>query len=145
MQVSLYQKLCSDLMEARTNGSTITKSVLSCVIADAVMLATKKEKRNPTDDECLSVIKKAGVAQQSILDLGDKVNDSAREKARIELQLLTSYLPAMLTEDQLRLEISNYFFYNPGDKIGDLMGFLKRVLPNQYDGKMATTIAREFI
>jgi len=144
MKMSLYQKLCSDLVTARVTGASITKSVLSCVIADAVKLACVKVKRDPTDDECLSVIKKAKVGQESILALGEKVSQRASEAATAEIEILSNYLPTTLTEDALRAEIKEYCDTSTRS-LGDVMGYLKRVFPNQYDGKLATTIAREFI
>jgi len=144
MKMSLYQKLCSDLITARVNGASITKSVLSCVIADAVKLACVKVKRDPTDDECISVIKKAKVGQESILALGLKVSAGARQQAYDEIEILDNYLPTTLTEDALRAEIKEYCG-SATRSLGDVMGYLKRVFPNQYDGKLATTIAREFI
>lgn len=144
MKMSLYQKLCSDLITARVNGASITKSVLSCVIADAVKLACVKVKRDPTDDECISVIKKAKVGQESILALGVKVSQRASEAAAAEIEILDNYLPTVLTEDALRAEIKEYCD-TATRSLGDVMGYLKRVFPNQYDGKLATTIAREFI
>jgi len=144
MKMSLYQKLCSDLITARVNGASITKSVLSCVIADAVKLACVKVKRDPTDDECISVIKKAKVGQESILALGVKVSQRASEAAAAEIEILDNYLPTTLTEDALRAEIKEYCD-TATRSLGDVMSYLKRVFPNQYDGKLATTIAREFI
>jgi uncharacterized protein YqeY len=144
MKMSLYQKLCSDLITARVNAASITKSVLSCVIADAVKLACVKVKRDPTDDECISVIKKAKVGQESILALGLKVSASAHQRAYDEIEILDNYLPTVLTEDALRTEIKEYCG-STTRSLGDVMGYLKRVFPNQYDGKLATTIAREFI
>lgn len=144
MKMSLYQKLCSDLITARVNGASITKSVLSCVIADAVKLACVKVKRDPTDDECISVIKKAKVGQESILALGVKVSQRASEAAAAEIEILDNYLPTTLTEDALRAEIKEYC-ESATRSLGDVMSYLKRVFPNQYDGKLATTIAREFI
>jgi len=142
--MSLYQKLCSDLITARVNGASITKSVLSCVIADAVKLACVKVKRDPTDDECISVIKKAKVGQESILALGAKVSQRASEAATAEIEILDNYLPTILSEDALRAEIKEYCD-SASRRLVDVMGYLKRVFPNQYDGKLATTIAREFI
>lgn len=144
MKMSLYQKLCSDLITARVNGASITKSVLSCVIADAVKLACVKVKRDPTDDECISVIKKAKVGQESILALGVKVSQRASEAAAAEIEILDNYLPTTLTEDALRAEIKEYCD-TATRSLGDVMSYLKRVFPNQYDGKLATTIARECI
>lgn len=144
MKTTLYQKLCSDLVTARVNGASITKSVLSCVIADAVKLACVKVKRDPTDDECISVIKKAKVGQESILALGLKVSADAHQRAHNEIDILDNYLPTVLTEDALRTEIKEYCD-TATRSLGDVMSYLKRVFPNQYDGKLATTIAREFI
>lgn len=145
MNVTLYQKLCSDLSLARQQGASVTKSVLSCVIADAVKLATTKEKRDPTDDECISVIKKAKVAQESILAMGTKISASHHLCALNEIAILDRYLPVNLTEDRLREEIAEYCKAAPAVSLGDIMGFLKRTFPNQYDGKQANQIAREYI
>lgn len=142
--MSLYQKLCSDLVSARVQGASIAKSVLGCVIADAVKLACVKVKRDPTDDECISVIKKAKVGQESILALGTKVAAGAHARAISEIEILDNYLPRILSHDELLAEIEEYC-NGSVRSIGDVMGHLKRVFPNQYDGKMATTIAREFI
>lgn len=142
--MSLYQKLCSDLVTARVDGASITKSVLSCVIADAVKLACVKVKRDPTDDECISVIKKAKVAQESIIELGTKVSAGSHIRAQDEIDVLGSYLPVILTDAKLRMEIKEYCD-TATRSLGDVMSYLKRVFPNQYDGKLATTIAREFI
>jgi hypothetical protein len=59
-----------------------------------------------------------------------------------EIEILTSYLPKQMTEDELREAVSTFKAANPDANMGVIMAHLKTNFAGLYDGKMASQIAK---
>lgn len=136
----LIDRLCADRTNFRKDRDNDRANILGCVIADAVALANKVEKRSPTDEECLKVIQKMVTS----LDETIKVTNSYTD--RIQRTVLQGYLPEKITGQNLENYILGYIM-SDGDnvKLKDVMTYLAKTIPGQYDGKEASEIAKRFL
>lgn len=62
-----------------------------------------------------------------------------------EVDLLGSFLPFQLTEEEVRNYFVGYLEVQPEANMGDLMQALKADFEGQYDGKVASSIASELL
>ena len=65
--------------------------------------------------------------------------------SELELAILESYLPSQFSEDELRKIVSDYVSTTEGANMGSVMGYLKQHFGGQYDGKMASTVAKNAV
>lgn len=108
---------------------------------------TKGKNVELTDELCLQTIKKFVTNLEETM--GHCVDADKFSVLNTEIETLKAHLPKQLGEDELREVITAYVrdYDTQGDepKIGDIMAHLKRNHNGQYDGKLASTIAREVL
>lgn len=63
-------------------------------------------------------------------------------RAKFELEILESFLPKQLSEDDLKTIILDFKDKNAGANIGQIMGHLSQNYKGQYDGKLASQLAK---
>jgi len=145
--MSMFENVKALQLKARKEKSVIGIALYSCIIGDAVKVATLKEKRDPTDEEMLQVIKKLKVGiEQTISYLQDHGQAGADMKYEIELELLTDLLPKQMSEAEIRCVLVNLRAQT--DKpfgMGEMMAHLKSTYPGQYDGSVASKVARNLL
>lgn len=143
--MSLIQEIKIKNLEARKLRLTRYCGVLTPLIGEAEMVG-KNAGRDVTDAEVVQTIKKfIKNLDEVIRVLGD--NDPRTLVAIHERQMLEAFLPKQLTDEQLRrvLEsIKNEISAGPKD-IGKMLGLLKSRFEGQYDGRSASTIAKELL
>lgn len=117
----------------------------------SIKTAIQNEKTNGsyhelTDNDVVGLIQKLSKQRQESADI---YNEAGRtelaEKELKEKEILDSYLPKMLTEDELAAVIDRIVTENGFSTMKDMgnaMKILKETYPNQYDGKSASTLIR---
>lgn len=146
--MSLIQEIKAKNLDARKQKFTAVVNVLTPLIGESEMVG-KNAGREVTDAEVLQMVKKfIKNLDETIRVLGD--NDPRTAIALAEKRTLEAFLPKQLTEDELRTEINGIVaglqatgVDNP--KMGDVMKFLKLRFDGLYDGKLASTIIKEFV
>lgn len=133
----LYSRIKQDQQSYRKAKDHALAGILGCVLGDAVNLATKSEKRDPTDEECLKIIRKTVAGLDEVLQYSNTIVD-ANQRA-----CLVKYLPQQITGQDLYNEIYSYCMAD-GDnvRLKDIMTYLARTFPGCYDGKEASEIAK---
>ena len=94
-------------------------------------------KRETTDDEALVVI------QKFVKNLKESIEHEDSYDKQVELQLYMSYLPRMLTEEELEVKIGEYITLGNGN-VGMIMKELK-ASGHWYDGKQASAVAKRLL
>lgn len=126
---------------ARKSKQTIAVNVLTTLIGEAEMIGKNKGNRAPTDDEVRALIKKfiSNLDETAALikDPATKA-DLASERGVLEV-----FLPAQMTELDLRDIISR--LKTKGYTLPQVMQYLKESHSGAYDGKLASTIAKELL
>lgn len=141
----MYNQLKKENMEARKEKNTLKANLLSTVIGEAQTIGKNAGNREPNQEEVLGVIKKFMKSiDESIAVLEKAGRDSAKEKE--EKGILEKYLPKQMTEEKLKKAIDE-IVAGLADKspkmMGAVMAQLKEKYPNQFDGKMASALAKQ--
>lgn len=146
--MSLIQDIKAKNLLARKSKYTSVVNVLTPLIGEAEAIG-KNAGREVTDAEVVQMIKKfiKGL-DETIKILGD--NDPRTLNAYGEKHTLEFFLPKQLDEATLRAEVIGIVaglqatgVDNP--KMGDVMKFLKLRFDGLYDGKLASTIIKDYV
>lgn len=137
--ITLYETISADRLNARKQGQSHTVTSLGIILGEAKQLATKKENRDPTDSEVISVLKK------NLDGLGEMLsveNDpSKRMLFTIEQNLFLTYMPVQLSASHIEVIIHNAAI----DNLGKIMALFKLNYAGQYDGKVVKEEAEKYI
>ncbi|BBL19251.1 hypothetical protein KIT04_082 [Vibrio phage KIT04] len=125
------------LLEVRKARNAVGKAVMQSLIADF-----DKQARTGKEVDGMSLIKKylENAKANCTLEI-DRGNHENAEKYFCERVFLESLLPVQLKEAELRNIIETGDFKN----IGEVMKFLRFNYQGQYDGGLASKIAREVL
>lgn len=126
------------LVRASTLDYSIEVNLLTTLISEVAAVG-KKEQRETTDAEAIAVIKKFIKNNDDFLAANPGPEVSARLKR--ENDLLTTYLPEQLTETELTSIITN-LRDTGATNTGLVMKALKEQFEGQYDGKLASMVAK---
>ena len=105
----MQEKISNDLKEAMKSGDKFKLSVLR-MLKSALQLEAIKEKKDLSDEEVMVVIKKNVKQRKDSIAEFEKYNKQ-EEIANLEkeIEILDSYLPEQLSEEQIDKEISKVF------------------------------------
>lgn len=117
----------------------------------SIKTAIQNEKTNGsyhelTDNDVVGLIQKLSKQRQESYDIYTQAGRTElAEKELKEKEVLDSYLPKMLSEAELASvidEIVTANGFSTMKDMGNAMKILKEKYPNQYDGKLASTLIR---
>lgn len=139
---TLYKQLKADLLAARKLSDNIKKSLLSTLIGDIDLGTRKKEFKGDVDQLALATIKK-------YVDNANEMLKAAYSADTLrELEILNSYLPKLISLEELTSAITQYLTDNNiTDKrvgIKSTMEFLSTTYPNVVDKKLAMDVINTF-
>ena len=141
-------KLKQDQLLARKARDAVKTSLLTTLMSDISMIAKNDGNRDVTDMDVVKTVKKyIKNTEDLITQIGDK-NQEAVNVAKQELSILETYLPTQLSESELRNIISVFVsqIENPSMKsLGGIMKNLTAAHEGQYDGSLASKIARDIL
>lgn len=143
--MTLIERLRADQLAARKAREGIKSSLLTTLIGEAAMIGKNNGNRESTDSEVQAVIKKfvknLDETIQRLFDAGFEGGQIMISQA--EKDILLSYLPKQMTEDELRDVVtglkSELGVLDVKGK-GLIMKTLKERFDGQYDGKMAALV-----
>lgn len=132
--MSLIDQIKTQQLEARKNSSEST-SLLTTLLSEAVNIGKNNGNRETTDAEVVAVVKKfIKNIDETVSALTTRNQDAS--KFLNEKAVLETFLPKQLTENELT-EIAK-----TKNGMPDFMKFLKENHNGQYDGKLASTVAK---
>lgn len=143
--MSIVTQMKADRIVARVSDKGAF-ALLTNIIGEFDLARTQKANLSKSEDDVMINIVKIGIAhtKEQLASL-QKVNapQSQIERAMRDIIVLENYLPEMLDEEDLRkvAEASKLL----GWKMPDMMKHLRDQFPNRYDGKLASTIAKEVL
>lgn len=143
--MSIVTQMKADRILARTTDKGAF-ALLTNIIGEFDLARTQKANLGKSEDDVMIGIVKVGIAhtKEEITSLKAVAASQARiERAERDIIVLEKYLPEMLDEEALR-DIAAAMLLQ-GKKMPDMMKHLRTEFPNQYDGKLASTIAKEIL
>jgi uncharacterized protein len=147
--MSLKEKLISDLKDAMKSGETLKRDTLRLLDSAIKNVEIEKQKREEglSDEEVLEVISRA-VKQRndSIKQFIDGGRPELAEKEQAELDILKTYLPEQMSEDEIRVVVKEIIsaagIVSPAD-IGKIMGQAMGKMKGKADGNIVKKIVGE--
>lgn len=147
--MTLIEQIKAQNLSARQQKLTAVSGLLTTLIGEAEMIGKNAGNRAPTDAEVQTLVRKfIKNNNETIAALGDQ--DPRSVAFMGENITLEKYLPKQLDEGTLRKEIIGIVaglqatgVDNP--KMGDVMKFLKVRFDGLYDGKLASSIIKEYV
>lgn len=139
---ALLDRLQSDLntsRKAQDKGATL---LLGTILAD-VKNRRIELRRDPTDEDVIDVLRKGIKRRRESVEMYEKGgrNDLA-EKERGEVTALEQYLPAQVSEDEIRAAV-RAAIADGATSMGPLMGRVNPQFKGRTDGSVISRIARE--
>jgi uncharacterized protein YqeY len=155
--MSLKQKLADDLKDAMRAGDETRKSTLRMLmtaVQNAEIAAVNVKDPDATrkefdDDQVLGVIAKQAKQRRESIDEFTKANrKDLADKEASELAVLETYLPAMMSRDEILAEarkvIAETGATGPADK-GKVMPVLMKTLAGRADGRAINEVVTELL
>ncbi len=142
----MREKILNDLKEAMKNKDKERLTVIR-MIKGAMQMEELKLKRECNDDEIIGIIaKQIKTRKESIAEFTKAGREDLVEQTQKEIDLLTTYMPEQLSEEEVLKEIDKAFQeVNPSSMkdMGKLMGLLTPTLKGKTDMSMVSKIIRE--
>ena len=146
--MSLKERLADDLKAAMKDKNTVRKNVVQMVRAG--VLQVEKDKKVTLDDEgILDVIaKQLKQRRDSLPDYEKSGREDLIAGLKAEMDVLMEYLPAQLTEDELREIVKQAVLDTGASSMKDMGKIMAAVMPKtkgRADGKMINEIAKAML
>ena len=139
---ALLDRLQSDLntsRKAQDKGATL---LLSTILAD-VKNRRIELRRDPTDDDVIDVLRKGIKRRRESVEMYEKGGrEDLAEKERGEVTALEKYLPAQVSEDEIRAAV-RAAIAGGATSMGPLMGRVNPQFKGRTDGSVVSRIAKE--
>ena len=145
--MSIKETLRNDLTEAIRGRNEITSSTIRMVLtAITNEEVAGKEARQLSDDEVIVVLSREAKKRREAAEAfeqGGRADRAAAERA--EGEVIASYLPEQLTEDEIKKLISETIATvgasGPAD-MGKVMGALKAKVAGKADGALVSSLVK---
>jgi hypothetical protein len=143
----LEEKIFNDYKQALKNKETLRVSTLSFLRASISNALIEKRKKDLDDSEVIGLIKKQVKQRQDSIEQFKKGNrQDLADKETAELEILKSYLPTQLSEDEIKKIIEELIVatgaQGPKD-MGKVMKGLMAQTAGQADGKLVSELVKE--
>lgn len=124
----LEEKVLNDYKVAMKNKDTLKSSLLSFLRAEFINLAVEKKKKSLDDSDCIAVIRKQIKQHQDSVEQFKKGNrlDLAEKEAK-ELEILQSYLPKQMSEQEIKKIIEEVVSATGASTMKDMGAVMKEV------------------
>ena len=125
------EEIKKERQEQRSNA--IVYSLLGVLLGELDRLPTRE---NPTPDQIYAVIKKLYEAAKEMREMTPEADQ--------EYMYLKDFIKKQLSESDIRFEIEDLML-SKDFNIGVVMKHFKDWYPGQYDGKLVSKIAKEYL
>ena len=146
--MSFIESIKTDMYSAMKSGNKEKAGTLRTLLAKLKdrQINTRKEL---TDNDCINVIKTLVKQRKEAAKMyEDAKRPKLAEKEKIELAILETYLPKMMTEQETRTLIDNVINETGAEGISDIGKVMPIVMQRgegKVDGKNANIILRELL
>ena len=149
--MSIYQTILADLKSAMKfrdqQRLNVLRSLKSAIFEKEVSQRKGGEGEQLTDEEVVDVLmKSAKQRKDSIQQYKDAGRTDLAEQEQSELDILESYLPDMLSEDEIR-DIANEVISDTGasgmQDMGKVMGQIMSRVKGKADGGLVNKVVKE--
>lgn len=144
--MSLAERLQADMTTAMRDGDALKRDTLRMVLA-AAHNAQVAARRPLTDDELVAVLAKEAKTRRESIDAFSQVGRTElADKERAEADIIGAYLPAALTEEELRAMVTEAISATGATSardMGKVMGTLSSRIRGRADGKQVSGLVAQ--
>lgn len=150
--MSLHNDLRNELKDAMKAKDTVRLSVIRNILSESTnqLVASKRTPQDElADDEVLSVIKRLSKQRlDSIEQYTSAGRDDSAASEQAELEILRSYLPPMMTREEIRpvvrAKLEELHITDPA-KSGMVVGIIMKELAGKADGGDVKAVVEEVL
>ena len=146
--MSLTEQLTADMKEAMKNKEKERLAVIRMVRGAIRQQEIDGQKELGEEDVIAVISKEVKMRRDSIEEFQKGGREDLVEKTQAEIDVLLPYLPAQLSEDEVRelvkAAVEQTGAATPKD-MGKVMGVLMPKVKGRADGKMVNTIVKSFL
>ena len=146
--MSLKEQLTADMKDAMKNKEKDRLAVIRMVRGAIRQQEIDGQKELGEDDVIAVISKEVKMRRDSIEEFKKGGREDLVEKTQAEIDVLMPYLPAQLSEDEVRelvkAAVEQTGAATPKD-MGKVMGVLMPKVKGRADGKMVNTIVKSFL
>ena len=146
--MSLKEQLTADMKEAMKNKEKERLAVIRMVRGAIRQQEIDGQKELGEEDVIAVISKEVKMRRDSIEEFQKGGREDLVEKTQAEIDVLLPYLPAQLSEDEVRelvkTAVEQTGASTPKD-MGKVMGVLMPKVKGRADGKMVNTIVKSFL
>ncbi len=138
----LYARLQGDMTAARKAQDKARTLVLGTIVAD-VKNRRIELRRDLTDEDVVDVLRKGIKRRRESIEMYERgKREDLVEKERAEVELLEQYLPAAVSDDEIRAAVKSAIAAG-AQNIGAVMGKVMPQFKGRAEGGTINAIARE--
>jgi uncharacterized protein len=138
----LQERLQADLNSSRKAGDKARTLLLGTVLAD-VKNREIEFRRDLTDDDVIDVLRRGIKKRRESVDMFTKGGrEDLAGKERLEVEMLSAYLPAAVSDDELRTAV-RAAIAGGANNIGAVMGKVLPQFKGRAEGGTISSIAKE--
>lgn len=139
---ALLDKLQADLNTARKSGEKARTLLLGTIIAD-VKNREIEVRRDLTDEDVIEVLRRGIKKRRESIEMyGKGGRADLADKERVEVDMLAAYLPAAVSDDELRAAV-RAAIEGGARNIGAVMGRVMPQFKGRAEGGAISAIAKE--
>jgi uncharacterized protein len=143
---SKLQSAMKDAMRAKDKMALQTiRSILSAIQYAEMQYAEKNKGSEVLPDiEIMSILQSEIKKRKESLEFEEKAARAEQiQELQAEIKTIESFLPQQLSEANLREKLQAFKANDTSANMSTAMKYLKDNFPSQYDGKLASTLAKE--
>lgn len=145
--MGLQEKIPQDLKEALRGKRELELSVLRMLQSSIKNKEIEKQKKELSDEEVIEVVSTEVKKRREAAAEFEKVNrQEAADREKAEIEILMKYMPAQMSEDEIRAQVKKAVADSGADGIKDLGKVMKIIVPalkGKADGAVINRIVRE--
>lgn len=146
--MSLKEQLTNDMKEAMKNHEKDRLAVIR-MVRGAIRQQEIDGQKELGDEDVIAVLsKEVKMRKDSLEEFKKGGREDLVEKTQAEIEVLMPYLPAQLSEEEVRELVKaavEQTGATTGKDMGKVMGVLMPKVKGRADGKMVNTIVRSFL
>ena len=141
----LGQTIREDMVKSLKEGKKTELKVLRFIISE-IKYEEIEKKRDLTDEEVVSLLKKEVKKRKDAVDLFKKGNrfDLIQDE-EIQIKIINGYLPEQMSEKEIESAVDAIINSSSEKNIGLLMGLVMSKLKGKADGSVVARILKEKI
>lgn len=138
----LIQRIKEERIQSMKSKNALKTKLLTTLLSEASLPGLNDGKRESTDAEVIAVVQKFLKNIQETLKVVEKDNLTKLADLAGETTILETFLPVQLTEDEIQDIASNFLVTADNPNMGAFMKYMKTNFNGQYDGKVASFVAK---